>query len=225
MCEPCSGGFRVFYNVFDVLVCVCSAVYCRERVHRWIVGWFRWWVACVFAVGDVAPLTHPILRSIGRKIGGTPVGHGKSPAPGAATRFETVSVGFAQNAKPSCSFASVVRPGAHANLTFKGPLDCVQTTWKHEGMRGFYRGMSLPLFGTMLETASLFSINASVRSLLTDHTRTSDTSLGTIYVAGGITGKALEGHVWLAGGSKRRIRWLLCSQAALSRSFSHQSKW
>jgi hypothetical protein len=100
MCEPCSGGFRVFYNVFDVLVCVCSAVYCRERVHRWIVGWFRWWVACVFAVGDVAPLTHPrFCDQLAGKLVEHPLDTVKVRLQAQQHGLKTVSVGFAQNSE------------------------------------------------------------------------------------------------------------------------------
>ncbi|KAJ8073808.1 mitochondrial ornithine carrier protein [Marasmius tenuissimus] len=40
--------------------------------------------------------------------------------------------------------------------TFKGPLDCLVKTWKEEGVRGLYRGLTVPLVGSMAETAAIF---------------------------------------------------------------------
>ncbi|KAF9057121.1 mitochondrial carrier domain-containing protein [Panaeolus papilionaceus] len=39
---------------------------------------------------------------------------------------------------------------------FKGPVDCLVQTWKNEGVRGLYRGLPAPVFGAMVENASLF---------------------------------------------------------------------
>ncbi|KAK7043024.1 mitochondrial ornithine carrier protein [Paramarasmius palmivorus] len=40
--------------------------------------------------------------------------------------------------------------------TFKGPIDCLVKTWKEEGVRGLYRGLPVPLVGSMAETAAIF---------------------------------------------------------------------
>jgi ornithine carrier protein len=39
---------------------------------------------------------------------------------------------------------------------FKGPIDCLKQTWKHEGFRGLYRGLPAPVAGSMVESAALF---------------------------------------------------------------------
>ncbi|KAF9255180.1 mitochondrial carrier [Marasmius fiardii PR-910] len=40
--------------------------------------------------------------------------------------------------------------------TFKGPMDCLVKTWQEEGVRGLYRGLTVPLVGSMAETAAIF---------------------------------------------------------------------
>ncbi|KAI5896569.1 mitochondrial carrier [Schizophyllum commune H4-8] len=39
---------------------------------------------------------------------------------------------------------------------FKGPWDCLKTTWAEEGILGLYRGVPAPVVGAMAENASLF---------------------------------------------------------------------
>ncbi|KAJ8073754.1 mitochondrial ornithine carrier protein [Marasmius tenuissimus] len=43
-----------------------------------------------------------------------------------------------------------------SSARFKGPLDCLYKTWKFEGVKGLYRGLPAPVFGSMAENASLF---------------------------------------------------------------------
>ncbi|KIY70872.1 mitochondrial carrier [Cylindrobasidium torrendii FP15055 ss-10] len=43
-----------------------------------------------------------------------------------------------------------------ASARFSGPLDCLQQTWRKEGIRGLYRGLPAPIVGAMAENASLF---------------------------------------------------------------------
>ncbi|KAJ7136086.1 mitochondrial carrier domain-containing protein [Mycena epipterygia] len=43
-----------------------------------------------------------------------------------------------------------------AEARFTGPIDCLQKTWKNEGIRGLYRGLPAPIVGAMAENASLF---------------------------------------------------------------------
>ncbi|KAJ6590528.1 mitochondrial carrier domain-containing protein [Mycena vulgaris] len=43
-----------------------------------------------------------------------------------------------------------------AEARFTGPIDCLKKTWKNEGIRGLYRGLPAPIFGAMVENASLF---------------------------------------------------------------------
>lgn len=39
---------------------------------------------------------------------------------------------------------------------YKGPIDCIRTTLKNEGLLGLYRGISLPMAGAAAENATLF---------------------------------------------------------------------
>lgn len=43
-----------------------------------------------------------------------------------------------------------------ATARFSGPIDCLTKTWRHEGIRGLYRGLPAPIVGAMAENASLF---------------------------------------------------------------------
>lgn len=49
---------------------------------------------------------------------------------------------------------------------FGGPLDCLVQTWRNEGIRGLYRGLPVPIFGAMAETAGLFLTYSQLQSLL-----------------------------------------------------------
>lgn len=44
----------------------------------------------------------------------------------------------------------------NSSITFKGPWHCLNQTWTEEGLRGLYRGLSVPLIGSMAQTAGLF---------------------------------------------------------------------
>ncbi|KZF23781.1 amino acid transporter arg-13 [Xylona heveae TC161] len=44
----------------------------------------------------------------------------------------------------------------HQPLRYNGPLDCFRQSFRHDGVRGLYRGISAPLFGAAVETSSLF---------------------------------------------------------------------
>jgi hypothetical protein len=41
-------------------------------------------------------------------------------------------------------------------LRYTGPLDCFRQALKSDGVRGLYRGLSVPLLGAAAETSSLF---------------------------------------------------------------------
>ncbi|KZP25655.1 mitochondrial carrier [Athelia psychrophila] len=49
---------------------------------------------------------------------------------------------------------------------FSGPLDCLKQTWKNEGVRGLYRGLPVPLVGSMAETASVFVAYTQLQRLI-----------------------------------------------------------
>ncbi|KAI1203062.1 amino acid transporter arg-13 [Nemania serpens] len=44
----------------------------------------------------------------------------------------------------------------HLPPRYTGPLDCFRQSFKADGLRGLYRGISAPLFGAACETSSLF---------------------------------------------------------------------
>lgn len=44
----------------------------------------------------------------------------------------------------------------HLPLRYKGPLDCFRQSFRTDGLRGLYRGISAPLVGAALENSSLF---------------------------------------------------------------------
>ncbi|KAK7046662.1 mitochondrial carrier domain-containing protein [Favolaschia claudopus] len=52
--------------------------------------------------------------------------------------------------------AQLLTPPTDPSQIFKGPIDCLQTTWRNEGFRGLYRGLPAPVAGSMVETAALF---------------------------------------------------------------------
>jgi len=43
-----------------------------------------------------------------------------------------------------------------AEARFTGPIDCLNKTWRNEGIRGLYRGLPAPIVAAMAENASLF---------------------------------------------------------------------
>ena len=49
---------------------------------------------------------------------------------------------------------------------FSGPWDCFSRTLRYEGWTGLYRGLSIPLFGAIFETAIIFSANGLFRRVL-----------------------------------------------------------
>ncbi|GAA6060033.1 hypothetical protein JCM10212_001030 [Sporobolomyces blumeae] len=51
-------------------------------------------------------------------------------------------------------------------LRFKGPLDCMIQTFQGEGLRGLWRGVSMPVGGAMAENATLFLVYNQSQSLL-----------------------------------------------------------
>lgn len=69
---------------------------------------------------------------------------------------------------------------------YKSTLDCVKKTYKHEGIRGFYSGISSPLYGQMLFRAVSFaSFFYSAKLLQGEKVRPSN---GDLLTAGAITG-------------------------------------
>ncbi|CAK5272669.1 unnamed protein product [Mycena citricolor] len=52
--------------------------------------------------------------------------------------------------------AQLLTPPSETRQLFKGPVDTLVKTWRNEGVRGLYRGLSVPIAGSMAETAGLF---------------------------------------------------------------------
>jgi ornithine carrier protein len=44
----------------------------------------------------------------------------------------------------------------HLPLQYTGPLDCFKKSYRQDGVRGIYRGISAPLVGAAVETSCLF---------------------------------------------------------------------
>ncbi|KAM0789301.1 hypothetical protein ACM66B_000141 [Microbotryomycetes sp. NB124-2] len=51
-------------------------------------------------------------------------------------------------------------------LKFNGPWDCMAKTFKKEGLRGLWRGVSMPVGGAMAENATLFVVYNQTQALL-----------------------------------------------------------
>ncbi|KAE9391090.1 mitochondrial carrier [Gymnopus androsaceus JB14] len=56
--------------------------------------------------------------------------------------------------------------GSDGHPRFKGPLDCLMQTWRDEGFKGLYRGLPVPLVGSMAETAALFVAYSSLQNVI-----------------------------------------------------------
>ncbi|TFK47592.1 mitochondrial carrier [Heliocybe sulcata] len=70
---------------------------------------------------------------------------------------------------------------------FSGPVDCLTQTWKHEGIRGLYRGLPAPIVGAMVENASLFLSYSELQHLIRRFNNTSvsqDLSVAQLGLAG-----------------------------------------
>ena len=49
---------------------------------------------------------------------------------------------------------------------FKGPVDCLSTTYRQIGIYGLYRGLPSPLLGAMLENSVLFTSYGVIKNVL-----------------------------------------------------------
>ncbi|KAJ7770487.1 mitochondrial carrier domain-containing protein [Mycena metata] len=66
--------------------------------------------------------------------------------------------------------AQLLTPPADESQRFKGPIDTLKTTWKHEGFRGLYRGLPAPVAGSMVETGALFLSYSYFQNLIRTYT-------------------------------------------------------
>ncbi|KDQ60261.1 hypothetical protein JAAARDRAFT_174306 [Jaapia argillacea MUCL 33604] len=70
---------------------------------------------------------------------------------------------------------------------FSGPIDCLEQTWRKEGVRGLYRGLPAPIVGAMAENASLFLSYRELQNLIRTFRHNStqvDLSLPELALAG-----------------------------------------
>lgn len=52
------------------------------------------------------------------------------------------------------------------NAEFKGPMDCIIKTFKNEGIRGFYKGATPPLFMGGFLNAVMFATNGQMKNIV-----------------------------------------------------------
>lgn len=78
-----------------------------------------------------------------------------------------------------------------AEHIYAGPLDCLRKTLRAEGFQGLYKGMSFPLAGTIIETATLFTANGALRRALIEAghiAADTDMPLPVVFAAGAGSG-------------------------------------
>ncbi|GAA5830955.1 hypothetical protein JCM3766R1_006187 [Sporobolomyces carnicolor] len=82
-------------------------------------------------------------------------------------------------------------------LRFKGPLDCMIQTFKGEGLRGLWRGVSMPVGGAMAENATLFVVynqsQAWLRKLFPSPTHDDPSQLAPLSIPQIATAAAIAG--------------------------------
>ncbi|TMW56641.1 hypothetical protein Poli38472_006651 [Pythium oligandrum] len=105
----------------------------------------------------------------------------------------SVFVDFASGVVGGCSgiivgqpFDTVkVRLQTHSTF-YKGPIDCVRQTFHHEGARGFFKGMSSPLFGSAWTNAIMFATYERTLRLIDDNAQSP--KLSSVFTAGLVGG-------------------------------------
>ncbi|KAJ2759922.1 mitochondrial ornithine carrier protein [Coemansia sp. BCRC 34490] len=84
-----------------------------------------------------------------------------------------------------------VRLQTSETKVFSGTFDCLAQTWRNEGFRGFYRGLTSPLVGAMAENAIAFYAYNRLQNVIRSATGTSaeaELSLPQLFVSGGLSG-------------------------------------
>ncbi|KAG6861287.1 hypothetical protein C0995_001841 [Termitomyces sp. Mi166 len=77
--------------------------------------------------------------------------------------------------------AQSLSPSSSTHLPrFNGPVDCLKQTWTEEGLRGLYRGLPVPIVGSMAETAALFVAYSGFQDIIRSMTSRSRTEKLTI---------------------------------------------
>ncbi|CAG8434653.1 12376_t:CDS:2 [Ambispora gerdemannii] len=54
-------------------------------------------------------------------------------------------------------------------IPFKGPLDCFRQTYRNEGFLGFYKGLSAPMLGAMIENAVIFASYNQIQMMIREY--------------------------------------------------------
>ncbi|KAJ2660882.1 mitochondrial ornithine carrier protein [Coemansia sp. RSA 1200] len=84
-----------------------------------------------------------------------------------------------------------VRLQTSETKVFSGTFDCLAQTWRNEGFRGFYRGLTSPLVGAMAENAIAFYAYNRLQNVIRSATGSSadaELSLPQLFVSGGLSG-------------------------------------
>ncbi|EIM23416.1 hypothetical protein E3Q22_01289 [Wallemia mellicola] len=74
---------------------------------------------------------------------------------------------------------------------FLGPIDCFKQTLAGEGFLGLYRGLSMPVIGSMVENATLFVVYNQAQDVIRSMSAIKSgesLSLGQLGIAGGVAG-------------------------------------
>ena len=79
------------------------------------------------------------------------------------------------------------RPAPGQSPLYSGTLDCAKKTLRHEGIRGFYKGMAAPLVGVAPIFSLSFAGNEFGKKIQQNNPR-EKLSLGQLFIAGGIAG-------------------------------------
>lgn len=87
---------------------------------------------------------------------------------------------------------------------FKGPLDCVQQTWRNEGALAFYKGVTPPLVSTGFINSLLFGIQS--KSLYYTAADRSNPTIGEVARAAVITGGVVSVVISPIEGIKTRLQ-------------------
>ncbi|XP_048853871.1 solute carrier family 25 member 45 [Brienomyrus brachyistius] len=77
--------------------------------------------------------------------------------------------------------------------TYRGILDCVSKTYKHEGINGFFKGMSFPVLSIAISNSVAFgsysnALDYLTQSEYTDRSQGNPISLTAVYMAGSFSG-------------------------------------
>ncbi|DAZ98975.1 TPA: hypothetical protein N0F65_000507 [Lagenidium giganteum] len=105
----------------------------------------------------------------------------------------SVVVDFASGVVGGCSgifvgqpFDTVkVRLQTHSSF-YKGPIDCARQTLQHEGVRGFFKGLASPLFGSAWTNAIMFATYERALKVIDDTPQ--NPTLTSVFLAGSIGG-------------------------------------